>query len=201
MSSRTALRTWFSTPPQPPVGAPPKSPRRPGAEGARPTPFGPWMGFLGVALLLFLLSAWLVPSDGARVQYSQFRSELERDNVKTVVFNQNRLTGEWRDPPASADDATKRLGARFTTVLPPVEDKDLIPSLQSKNVQYAADSSNWADGLNLFVSILAFALMLGLVWIVLRRSTDPLGGGSMMSNFIRSPAKRFLPSDQHNTFA
>lgn len=152
-------------------------------------------------MLLFLLSYWLVPVDGTRVHYSFFRSQLDSDNVKTVVFSHDRLSGEWREPPGNPEDSTKKLGARFTTVLPPVEDKDLISTLQSKNVQYASDNTNWADGLNLFVSVLGFALMLGLIWIVLRRSADPMGGGSMVSNFIRSPAKRFLPSDQHNTFA
>src|SRR5262249_56689829 len=83
---------------------------------------------------------------------------------------------------------------------PPVEDKELINLLKDRNVSFSSESSNWGPGANLFVTAFSTLLVVGFVWFMLRRSVDPLGPGGMAGSFIRSPAKRFSPSEQHNTF-
>ncbi|MCY2968159.1 MAG: ATP-dependent zinc metalloprotease FtsH [Planctomycetota bacterium] len=191
--------TWRAGPP--PEGAGPRTPRRPTAEGSRGGPFGPWMFLVMGALTLCVFSMYFVPIGPARVNYSFFRDQVAKKNVESLQFARERITGEWRELPESEEHPGQKLAKKFTTILPPVEDQELIPDLRKSDVKFVSDPTNWADGLNLFISLLGFVLMLGLIWIVLRRSGDPMGTGSMVSNFIRRPAKRFLPADQQNTFA
>ncbi|MFM8224326.1 MAG: ATP-dependent metallopeptidase FtsH/Yme1/Tma family protein, partial [Planctomycetaceae bacterium] len=174
--------------------------RKSSGEANRNAPFSPWLMAALAALGMLVVFGLVVPSQGDRVDYSDFKAELKKDNIAEVKFTHDRLTGQWKVPPVNAKTSKARQ-ERFTTVLPPVEDRQLIDDLSAKGVKFDSDLTNWAEGVNLLVSLLGFGLMLGLIWMVLRRSGDPMGTGSMVSNFIRSPAKRFLPAEQQNTFA
>ena len=174
--------------------------RKPSGEASRNAPFSPWLMAALAALGMLVFFGLAVPSQGDRVDYSDFKAELKKDNIKELKFTHDRLTGQWKVPPVNAKTNKARQEV-FTTVLPPVEDRQLIEELSAKGVKFDSDLTNWAEGVNLLVSLLGFGLMLGLIWMVLRRSGDPMGTGSMVSNFIRSPAKRFLPAEQQNTFA
>ena len=160
-----------------------------------------------VVALLFTLQ--FASGSGSQVRYSFFRDQLEsgtEGNVKTVVFLEDKLIGEWKEPPdnpeqpESGEKKTAKLTKKFTTNLPKYEDKELIPLLQARHVTYSSEPANWGPGANLFVTVAFALLILGVMWFMLRRSADPLGPGGMAGSFIRSPAKRFTPSEQHNTF-
>src|SRR5579872_2284872 len=204
------LTTWFESDGRDP--APLKGLKRPGgSDPARPAPSGPWMlvvAMIVVVALLFTLQ--YASGGGSQVGYSFFRSQLESGdtgNVKSVVFIDDKIVGEWKEPPddpdlAASDDpkkAGKKLAKKFTTYVPK-EDKELIPLLQKRHVTYSSEPANWGPGANLFVTAVSTLLVVGFVWFMLRRSADPLGPGGMAGSFIRSPAKRFTPSEQHNTF-
>lgn len=167
------------------------------------------LAMLFVTALLFTLP--FASGGGKQVEYSFFRSQLESGesgNVKSVTFIEgtNKLTGEWKEPPDDPTDKPaegkerKKLPKSFSTYWPPVEDKGLIPLLQERHVMYSTEPSAWGPGANLIVTVLIFMAVIGFVWFMLRRSADPLGPGGMAGSFIRSPAKRFAPSEQHNTF-
>jgi cell division protease FtsH len=206
---------WFSTDDGEP--APPKPARRPGRPGeqGRPASSGQWLLVIAMAIAATLVvSLMFSSSGGAHVDYSFFRSQLEAGpsgNVAMVQFRDDKIIGEWKDPPEDPSpkpsekageekQAPKKLPKKFTTVRPPVEDKELIPLLQQYHVPFSSEPSAWGPGANLFVSGLTMLLVIGFVWFMLRRSVDPLGPGGMAGSFIRSPAKRFTPSEQHNTF-
>jgi cell division protease FtsH len=176
-----------------------QGPPRGGAQPAGPAPGAPWLLIVGVVVVvgLLLISPFL-RSDTSQVSYSFFREQLQQDNVKSVVFSDGKLVGEWKQPPESSETAGKKLQPKFITGK--VEDTELVGLLQSKGVKYESESSNWGQGMNVLLSTLGFIAMMILIWIILRRTMDPTGAGSMVSNFIRSPAKRFTPSDQVNTF-
>jgi cell division protease FtsH len=132
------------------------------------------------ALGMLVFFGLAVPSQGDRVDYSDFKAELKKDNIKELKFTHDRLTGQWKVPPVNAKTNKARQEV-FTTVLPPVEDRQLIEELSAKGVKFDSDLTNWAEGVNLLVSLLGFGLMLGLIWMVLRRSGDPMGTGSTVS--------------------
>jgi cell division protease FtsH len=179
-----------------------RSGRRSG-EQVRPMPPGQWLFLMGI-LVVVTLMVWLQfgRGGGKLVSYSFFRGQLESEskNIERVVFSEDKISGEWKEPPDDPNEPGKKLPKKFTTVRPPIEDKDLIGLLEKNKTVYDSDPSNWGQGANVLISALMLVLMVVFMWFILRRSADPMGAGGMMGSFIRSPAKRFMPSDQHNTF-
>ena len=66
-----------------------------------------------------------------------------------------------------------------------------------KNVEFGAQPQDPGLGTTLLLWMLGPLLLIGFLWLMMRRTADPLGSG-MLGSFIRSPAKRFKPSDQHD---
>ena len=192
---------WFSGSGAPDSGKERLAPRKPTNEPSRSGPFGPWAFIALSAVAITLASFFWSPLIPSTVDYSFFREQLKNDNVESLEFLRERITGKWKTAPHDPAKPEIQLPEKFTTILPPVDDKDLVSDLLAKNVKWKSDPTSWTEGLNMLVSLLGFAMMLGVVWILFRRSGDPMGTGSMVSNFIRSPAKKFLPADQQNTFA
>jgi len=190
--------------PDPANSGTPRPPRRPGNEQPRPTPSGPWLLIFSIAMVLIVVF-WMQNLGGpaSRVSYSFFRAQLlqgETGNVKEVVFSGDTITGEWKTPPADPDHPEKKLNEKFITTAPPLQDEQLIPVLTEREVKYSSERSMWGPGLSMFISMLGLFLIFGFMWFILRRSTDPMGSGGMVGNFIRSPAKRFSAAQQHTTF-
>jgi cell division protease FtsH len=173
-----------------------------------------------VALIIGTLFMSFGRKTGATVAYSFFREQLALGNVKEVLQHPDSLEGAWIKPPLepleerkasstggekpTTEDGKvaerKPLPERFHTVLPTVEDRDLIPLMVEKKVKFVSDRSDWATGANLAVSILMLVLMVAFMWMLFRRTSDPMGAGGIIGNFARSPAKLFRNSDQQNTF-
>jgi cell division protease FtsH len=148
-----------------------------------------------------------------QVAYSFFRDQLNQNNVKQVLFRPHLIEGTWRKPPEDptplekGESVKKPLPERFTTVLPPVEDLELMKRLlaetlpANERIEVVSDRSDWIGGANLLFSVLIFVLFGLSLWFMVRRSSDPMGTGGIVGNFVRSPAKLFRPSDQTTTFA
>jgi cell division protease FtsH len=191
----------------PPTNSQPRAPKRnprppaPGEETPRPWYSGPWPITL---ILLILISAWLwrqSPSGkGETVDYTFVWEQIEAGNVKSAEFRGERLTGKWKEVPTYTPDPKRELkSSEFNTVLPYREDRELKQLLIKKNVDFRAEPQDPGLGVTILLWMLGPLLLIGFLWIMMRRTADPLGSG-MLGNFIRSPAKRFKPSDQATTF-
>lgn len=178
--------------------------REPVAEAPR----GPFAGggvFLLIALVLTLVFFSISVSSGLgrQVPYGFFRKQLTQGNVKEVVLKTDTVNGVWLSPPADPENAEKVLEAKFFAVLPTVEDRELIElfSQHLPDGRYKTERPAWTPLMSvMFASFAMLIVVLGFAWFVFRRSVDPMGAGGMVSNFIRSPAKRFQQADQQNTF-
>ncbi len=160
-------------------------------------------GFLPILVIvgLFLGLMYLFDSPGnvgSKVDYSFFKQQLKADNVKAVHFHGDVLTGEWKTLPKLEDQKLQKL---FNTVLPPplVQDQELLPELEARQVEIKSETTTTSRGSLLLQYAIISMLMLGVLWFLLRRNSDPLSGG-MMGSFIRSPAKRFQGSPEQTTF-
>ena len=129
------------------------------------------------------------------------QAEKEEEADKVDGQEKKEKPAEEQEKPAKTEDAKPRLYPKeFNTVIPPVEDRNLIKDLLAdKNVTVSAEeSSRLMEFLGMFV--VPILLMVGLFWFIMRRSSDPMGQGGMLGGFIKSPAKRFTPSEQQTTF-
>ncbi len=193
----------------PPTRRPPtpRDEQGPGGAGALLTII---LILVGGALIVFMQFG---SGSTKQVAYSFFRDQLNQNNVKQVLFRPHLIEGTWRKPPEDptplekGETAKKPLPERFTTVLPPVEDLELMKRLLSETlpggerIEVVSDRSDWIGGANLLFSVLIFVLFGLSLWFMVRRSSDPMGTGGIVGNFVRSPAKLFRPSDQTTTFA
>ncbi|WP_445148512.1 ATP-dependent zinc metalloprotease FtsH [Baekduia sp. Peel2402] len=161
--------------------------------------------FVVALLALNFLFASLVPqsTDRAEVPYSQFLSEVDKNNVKEVFAKGDSLQGEFKNkvkPQDSKDDAE----VKFTTFRPafaPADDT-LLNQLREKGVIVSAKAldsgrSIWADLLLFFGPTL---LLVGLFVFLARRAAG--GGAAGLGGLGRSRAKRYdAATGTRTTFA
>ncbi len=169
-----------------------------------PGPPNLWRNVLWFIALLFLLSLFFNPFESTRanISYSAFKEQVRAGNVKNVLFSGNDITGEFRKKyTPEGKDSTGSAFMYFATIKPAIEDPGLIDSLEVKNVEVSAESTDnpWIGTLILFIPWL---LILGYFFYVRRKMKGQMG--DMMSgglfNIGKSKAKRFRMTRSSITF-
>ncbi len=108
--------------------------------------------------------------------------------------------GEWIQPPAD-----EKLKKKFTVLIPRAEQSrdKLLEELERAGVKkiVVKPSSNLLGYYTGFLILLSLGVLL-IMFLSLRRAQGQfMGGGGFLSNFSKSPAKRYEPSSQRITFA
>ncbi len=194
-------------PSRPPGPNPPPRPpaKRPNPDEPKPASTAPWLLALILAVAVVLIF-WRQPLGGAgdEVDYSYFLTQLEAGNVAEVAFSGTALSGEWKKIPQTLPPDVEKLGKEFHTDVPQISVFDgkgyLAEQLRDKGVRISSKSQDVGLWTQVLLFVAAPLLFLGLLWFLMRRSADPMGGGGMLGSFVRSPAKRFKASDQKTTF-
>jgi cell division protease FtsH len=159
-----------------------------------------WVAILVMLLLLFW--GFQESMSSTAIDYSVFLKLVEKGEVSKVTFvEKERLIGEVKDPNAEEVKALKLKGNRFSVQLPSVEDRGkLLERLESKNVTFNAEEERgkWLGPL-LLLLLPAVVLLAIFFLFFLPRMRDPLGG-SFLSNYIKSPARRYERSKTRITF-
>jgi cell division protease FtsH len=200
-----------SNPPPPPTNnGPPGRPRR---RQPPPSVGGNWIWLL----ILVGLAAWMLygtGSSGNPIEWGDFLVLLDQGNLDKVIFVGNQhIRGEVADMNKVPEDLKKRLKNKpsFTVLRPPVTyEKPLVDRLDalnknrektkaSKPFVYGTEEEHmsWVGPVMMF--LLPTALLLFLLVFLLPRFRDPLGGG-FLSNYIKSPARRYERSKMRVTF-
>lgn len=169
-----------------------------------PPPMPGWFKF-GVPLLLILWLGWFVffnPTSTSEVTYSFFWKQIEAKNVTKVQFNGSVLTGEWVEPPLDPEAKKEiKLPAQFTTIIPKVEDKRLLEQLDKHQIKYKALNSEPSAFFQFIIYVFVPLFIMGmLLYMMLRRSSDPMGSPGMFGSIARSPARRFEPSSASKSY-
>jgi cell division protease FtsH len=202
----------------PPRSSPPPSgkPRR------RPAPVMPgswiWLVLLAILIGLLFFSAF---NGTQQADYSEFARLINNpDNIpylKKIIFQGTRnvtvelnydakVPGkEGQERPPDIEGLRHKLGGKnsFTTSLPPIEQiglEQIITKVSQQGVQVVVDPdhTSWIGSAIMFF-VLPAALLLGIFLFILPRFRDPLGGG-FLSNYIKSPAKRYDKNKMRVTF-
>jgi cell division protease FtsH len=156
-----------------------------------------------VVVMLFFVEGNARPT----IDYTDFTQLLRGHWLKGAEFaGSDRLNGEivrTPDRPLPGEVERKlRGGTKFQVLLPPGVDKDgkLTDELDKANVRVTREEERSAWILPALVYLLPLVLFLGLFFFVLMpRFRDPLGG-SFLSNYIKSPARRYERSKMRVTF-
>ncbi len=175
-----------------------------------------------LVLLILLLILFFNTSRGTPIPYSFFREQLESNNIEAVVVSDTTATGSFRVPPdkpaipnaegelqvpkQKATGEPAKCLKQFIVEIP--LDTNRTELLERLEAQRKADNKFYYDVTHTSVSDqIAFFLFLALpiaaiaiAWMLLRRTREQFMGGSFLSGFSRSTAKRYEPSDQQITF-
>lgn len=166
---------------------------------------GGWMWL--VLLLMVVVMLFVMSNDGAAIDYSDFLTLVRKGNVSEVVFQgSERIRGEIKELEKLPDDLKKRFRGNnkvFHTNVPPGIAKDqtsLTALLEKEGVRFRTEPEHGAWIMAVFVYLLPTLLILGIfLFFILPRFRDPLGG-SFLSNYIKSPARRYEKSKMRVTF-
>jgi len=155
---------------------------------------------------LYLVMAPPQPVKTTPLSYSRFKTELQQGNVQEVTVQGSDLRGSFKSPIVVGDVDEKgapRQYSRFTTLLPPFQDPQLLTDLEKQgveiNIQPEQEPSPWTSVL---VYLLPWVLIIGVWWFILKGMRGRGGpGGGIMGSFAKSGARLYSRETSSITFA
>jgi len=177
----------------------------------------PLQRFLLLMLLIFVLNSvylYLFPQTTlepvAEISYSFFKTELRQGHIADVTIQGENLSGQFTEERSffanelvSGKFEDTRTFKLFRTMLPPLDDPELLPLFEQNQISFNAKPvegpSIWTS---LFISILPWVLIIG-AWLYFSRRFNQQGGfgGSFLSKFSKSGARQFVAKTSPITFA
>lgn len=178
----------------------PEKPQRKSREDApRPIPPGFLVMCIAGIVILLLWEFGKSFTSGSEVDYSFFYEQLVKDNVAEVTGTGAQIEGRWRELPDDPKKPDTKLRDTFQTYIPVWErENEELHTLIRKNKVKQVGKAVDAGGQVLIWMLLPIAMIIFL-FIMMRRANDPMGSG-FLGSFTKSPAKKFQPSEQRNSF-
>ncbi len=161
---------------------------------------------LGFLTVMFLVSAW---TSSSAVTYSQLQQQLEAGNIAKVTISGRQLVGEFKEAiqPVTQStteaerDADIKPIKRFTCTLPMQVGEKWLDALEAQGVEINAEDPAAYDNLFMFASLAGLLLIFVFGWTMLRRMREQMmGGGGMLGNVTKSPARLYDDEDKRITF-
>ncbi|CUX96512.1 ATP-dependent zinc metalloprotease FtsH [Candidatus Doolittlea endobia] len=142
---------------------------------------------IAIVLMSVFQSFGLRESNGRKVDYSTFMSEVTHDQVRAAHINGREIS------------VTKKDSNRYTTYIP-VNDPKLLDILLTKNVKVVGEPPKEPSLLaSIFISWFPMLLLIG-IWIFFMRQMQGGGGKGAMS-FGKSKARMLTEDQIKTTFA
>ncbi len=134
-------------------------------------------------LLIYTAIQYFEQSSPELLSYSEFKNRVVAGQIKEITIQNETISGQL----SSGDEAS-----RFKVVIPSIEDADLMPLLDDKQVVINAKSSQLPLLVRGLLGILPWILIIGLFMYSSRLMQKRLGGaaGGGMFGFSRSKARR-----------
>ncbi|MGH2515966.1 MAG: ATP-dependent zinc metalloprotease FtsH [Ktedonobacterales bacterium] len=156
-------------------------------------------------IVLLILIPWIIffawqpganSGNTEPVSYSQFISQVDANNVKTVTITDNSISGVFNS--AVHSDLANQTETHFSTTVPNLTSEQTLPALTAHHVQIIGQANNngfWTSLLFTWVPIL---LIIGLFIWFSRRAASAQGG---IFSFGQSKAKMYMGGKTRTSFA
>jgi cell division protease FtsH len=157
-------------------------------------------------VLVFLFNTVFSPKETPRydITYTEFVSQLEASNIKSLVIDKLNVQGELKDKISIPHQGQKEsLGVvLFRSSLPIFQGDDLLKKLREKNVPVTVKPEEKPSLFEqLLIGVLPWVLIVG-IWIwYMKRSQQFKGGPGGLFSFGASKAKLFDATKPKVTFA
>jgi cell division protease FtsH len=177
--TQSSPQTPPSRVPDPPGGGVPTDPRT------------TWKGWALLALLLLSFWGWQYFATQEEVHpnisYTGFFRAVQDGRVESVTVKGNTVTGNLRSEQQIEGKKLKT----FRTMLPPQEDEQLMPLLREKGVEVNVRSEEQPLALQILITLLPWALIIGAwVWLS-RRAQRMMGPAGPLSGILKGRTRRF----------
>jgi cell division protease FtsH len=174
--------------PSPPTTSPP--------DGRPPLKLGgnrfSWQTMLVLVVMLGAMWLWKSHSEGAAtptVDYSTFYGWLQAGRLKAVKIEGTGIIGELQAPEAFEAGQI----SAFHTVAPPA-DEALLPLLRAKGVRIQVSDQKEPFGVQLLLTLLPWALIVGAWFWMSRRAQSMMAGGGPLAGLTKGRAHKFEKS-------
>jgi len=179
---------------EPPKGPPPED----GGPGFNWPKTIKTMAFWAIIVLLsfWALNYYFGPGhNSVEISYTELRDQIEGGNIKKVVFEDRKITGEFNSEYTKMVRGEEVKATKFQSMIPFSSDEELLKLMQDKGVLIEAkSSSNWGS---LFTYALPW-LFLIFFWFFMIRQMQ--GGPRGIFSFGKSKAKLLSGSRPKVTF-
>jgi cell division protease FtsH len=157
-----------------------------------------WLWFLAAMLIAFYWSALSVQQEAQPIAYSEFKALVRSDKVAGVTFAGRKLTGTYVEGERKKGQTT-----HFSTILPEIDDPDLLQLLETHRVTVNAKSAEPAWWLRMIFAIVPWLIIFGLIFYASGKMQERFmkaGGPGGIFGFGQSRAKRFEVMATHVSF-
>ena len=137
------------------------------------------------------------PSGGERISYSEFRTQLQQENVERVEVEGNTINGELKSQATQTEQGNTVEYQNFVTYLPSFGDEQLMDLLESQGVNVVTKpESSFPWGL-VIMGLLPVLLLFGVGYIFLRRMQSQ---GQGLFSVRQSKAELYDKDEEDTTF-
>ena len=187
----------------PQIASPSPAPPRPAGTPSTPPPEAPpgpwWKRWIVPALLLAIMAGWQFSATREEVHpsisYTSFYTLVTNDKLQEVTIKGLTVTGKLK----AQETVEGKPITSFRSMLPPQEDRDLLPLLRQKGVAISVKSEEQPPALQLLFAILPWVLIIGVWFWLSRRAQDMMAGRAAgIGNLIKGHTRRFDKSLQVN---
>jgi cell division protease FtsH len=149
-------------------------------------------------LALWAYSYWgMGASGGERISYSEFRTQLQQENVERVEVKGNAINGSLKSQATRSEQGNTIEYQNFVTYLPSFGDEQLMDLLESQGVNVVTKpESSFPWGL-VIMGLLPVLLLFGVGYIFLRRMQSQ---GQGLFSVRQSKAELYDKDEEDTTF-
>ncbi|MBX7071712.1 MAG: ATP-dependent zinc metalloprotease FtsH [Pirellulales bacterium] len=160
-------------------------------------------------MLVTLVLMWFVqaPASRSSIKYDFFRQQALAGNVAEVEIVDQEVYGRFVTPPRDPNpnrknnDGTRpKLKQNFVTEIHPVVEPDVREILLEKQIPVRFHQRGDGTALVMMTYLGLTLLVLGVMYLMFRRTRDQMLGGGILGGFNKSPARRYDNSTKRVTF-
>jgi len=162
----------------------------------RPHPVFDWRPLLFTFITFFIYYSVIQDTNKAvdTVPYSAFKEMVTLDTVSEITLKGKQITG------LRTGTTPQGKGKRFISMLPEIDDPNLMALLEKHHVKITAKSTESPIWLSLVLGILPWVLIFGFFAYSNRALQSRMGGGGGMFGFSKSKAKLYEKINVHIGF-
>jgi cell division protease FtsH len=141
-----------------------------------------------MALALLTWGQYFTSSQGKHtsIGYTDFYQLVSEGKAESVHIKGQTVTGTLKEPQTVADKSV----TTFTTMLPPQEDRDLLPLFREKGVKVTVTSEEQPLAVQILLTILPWVLILG-AWAWISRRAQGMLSKNPLARIARGPTRRY----------